>query len=165
MWYLSEELTPMALADAELTATEKQAIADRILDTLHPQQFQPTKPEMKTALLERPPHQIKLADFIGPRSMLLFHTLDNDSEWLTLPVAEWAGNPDYSSFCESVRYIKVVNDCAERSIKDVTEYVNYARDRDQRNQAIIVVQHHRQLYDCAHLIKAQLDALENDEYL
>ena len=41
--------------------------------------------------------------------------------------------------------------------------MNYARDGDQRRHAIIVAQHHCQLYDLKNLTKAQLNAL--DDYL
>ena len=56
--------------------------------------------------------------------------------------------------------LKVVNDCAERSIKDVTEFINYARDGADRNRAIMFVQHHRQFIDFNHLTKEQIDNMD-----
>ena len=118
---------------------------------------------MKTEVLDKPPHKVSLANFIGERSWLLFQRLETDTDWLYTPAVEWPQSESYQSFCCAVRSLKVVNDCAERSIKDVTDSVNYARDGDQRRHAIIVAQHHRQLYDLKNLTKAQLDAL--DDYL
>ena len=55
----------------------------------------------------------------------------------------------------------MVNDCAERSIKDVTEFVNYSKDADSRDRVMMVVNHHRQLLDFQHLTKQQIDDMDN----
>ena len=39
--------------------------------------------------------------------------------------------------------VKVVNDCAERCIKDITEYANVRKDSAYRNNIILVVEDHR----------------------
>ena len=42
-----------------------------------------------------------------------------------------------------LRNLKVVNDCAERCIKDITEYANVCRDSVHRDNIILVVEDHR----------------------
>jgi len=55
MWYDSEELTPMALADPDLDNTTKDAIADAMLANLSgPQRFAPQEPVMDTEVPEKP---------------------------------------------------------------------------------------------------------------
>ena len=49
----------------------------------------------------------------------------------------------------------VMNDCAEQSVKDVTEFINYAKDPARLDRVMMVVKHHRQILDldnqCSHL--------------
>ena len=50
-------------------------------------------------------------------------------------------------FKERVDKLHVVNDCAERSVKDVTEFINYAKDAARLDRVMMVVNHHRQILD------------------
>ena len=75
--------------------------------------------------------------------------------------AAWNQIGDYLRFKFVVRSLKVVNDCAERSVKEVTEYINYARDGNQRRHVVMVVQHHRQFVDFMNLTMEQIDSMDD----
>jgi hypothetical protein len=70
-------------------------------------------------------------------------------------------SPAFVRFKNLVDSLEVVNDCAERAIKDVTEFVNYSRDADRCDRVPMVVNHHRQLLDFSHLTKQQMDNMDN----
>ena len=42
--------------------------------------------------------------------------------------------------------LKVVNDLAERCIKDIQEYANIAKDSDRREDILLVVSDHRGVF-------------------
>ena len=130
-----------------------------MLEAGRPQNFPPQKPEMKAHLLNN--EDVELHSFVGERSWLLFERMNVDTEWMQLPPSDWTGDPSYMAFKDDVDSLNVVNDCAERSVKDVTEFINYAKDLDSRDRVMMMVNHHRQLIDFENLTKAQMDNMDD----
>ena len=102
------------------------------------------------------PANLRLSNFVGPQSWLLFYLTGTGSQWLQQPVTEWPQSNQYITLQHLVRNLEVVNDGAERSIKDVTEYANVTQDRNMRDDYIIVANCHRDIF---HDLKR--DALRN----
>lgn len=78
MWHLCAEFIVLALCDKDVDDSIKQAIADKLMALFHqygPQVFTPGKPDMPTALLNRPPHEVQLVDFVDKRSWLIFQVI------------------------------------------------------------------------------------------
>ncbi len=87
MWYVSEELVVLALADSDYDMDMRSQLAARLLATARPGVFRPGKPEMKVHLLRnQQPDTPQLYQFIGEHSWLLFELFQLDSTWLGLPV-------------------------------------------------------------------------------
>ena len=150
---------PFSLCNDGVKPETKEAIVAAMITAGRPQDIGYQKPEMKTVILDQP--QVHLEDFVGEQSWLLFQLLAVNTDWMQTASIHWTQSDQYLRFVNIVKSLKVVNDCAERSIKDVTEFVNYARDRDVRSQAVMVVQHHRQLIDFANLTKLQIDNMDD----
>ena len=81
--------------------------------------------------------------FVGPDSSLLFSLLATDHAWLTIPPAQWSDNGHYAEMSAVIRDLAVVNDTAERCIKDIQDYANAANDGDHRGNIILVSASHR----------------------
>ena len=161
MWFNSEELTPPALVDPGLNNISRDLIADALLENFAgPQNFPPQKPEFRTELYNR--HATELHDFIGEKSWLIFQLMDINTDFLYLPSAQWAGNEGYEQYKNKVRALKVVNDVAERGVQDTLNYINYARDGDARDKAIICTNHHRQLYEMKNLTKEAINNMNDN---
>jgi hypothetical protein len=60
----------------------------------------------------------------------------------TLP-DQWRTNPEFLNLYEVVRKLKVVNDVAERGVKDIEDYANSANDGAHRIRIILVCNSHR----------------------
>ena len=150
---------PFALCDDGVEPEAKEAIVAAMITAGRPQDIGYQKPEMKTVILDQP--QVQLEDFVGEQSWLLFQLLAVNTDWMQTASIHWTQSDQYLRFVNIVKSLKVVNDCAERSIKDVREFVNYARNGDARSQAVMVVQHHRQLTDFANLTKQQIDNMDD----
>ncbi len=162
MWYLSEELVPLALCDQSTLDVNKAAIVTAMLQAGRPQQIPPQKPMMNDHLLTNHVRgEVQLQSFVGERSWLIFDRLDVPCDWMQLQPSEWINSADFMRFNDLVHSLEVVNDCAERAIKDVTEFVNYAKDANSRDRVMMVVNHHRQICDLRHLTKQQMDDMDN----
>ena len=68
--------------------------------------------------------------------------LDVAVDWMQLPPPTWLQSAPFLRFQEMVHSLKVVNDCAERAVKDVTEFINYSRDAGRCDRVQMVVNHH-----------------------
>ena len=157
MWYLSEEMIVFSLADAGCDVDVKSRIAARLVATARPRDFRPGKPEMNVnLLLHQQPDIPQLYDFVGERSWLLFHLLELDAAWLTLPMDQWEDDQGYQTFKLYVSNINVVNDAAERAVKDVGDFADYSQDPDRRDDVVQVVNSHRELIDFHHLTKDEI---------
>ena len=140
-WYITEELAVFSLWDEDLPPRDRKAVANALLHCEPPPEWSIGKPHLPTGpeLGANP----RLQDRVGPRSHLLFHLLRVGTNWLSRPVRAWSTDPEYMRMQAWLRNLKVVNDCAERCIKDITEYANVCKDSVHRDNIILVVQDHR----------------------
>ena len=143
LWYLTEELVVFGLFDSELPADERRKMADKLLQTRRPPTFQIGKPVFPVDLMCASP---QLDSFIGERSWLIFDKLAGIGNWLRLNVDQWDSDPEYLRLREVLLDLKVVNDLAERCVKDVQDYAKLARDSKYREDILMVVSDHRGVF-------------------
>ncbi len=105
-------------------------------------QWQTGKPVLPDNLHRR----FQLSALIGQRSWLLFHLLNAGTEWLHRPVRSWEDCPEYKRVGDFLGDLSVVNDAAERCVKDITEYAEMARDSAHRERILLVVNDHRNVF-------------------
>ena len=131
-----------ALFDEEVPVDERQRMATALDRTPEPVQWNPGKPTFPGVLTPNP----TLDAFVGPRSWLLFKLLRQQGNWLGQPVVQWHADPEYESIRSFLKDLKVVNDCAERSIKDMQEYRLVAKDSDIRDNILQIVDSYRHVF-------------------
>ena len=112
-----------ALFDKKLESEVKERMAAALLQMRRPARFRPGKPAFPVLTQNRQLHEL-----LGSRSWLLFDLLHCEGDWLYLPPDQWVENPEYIYMSSIVTNIAVVNDAAERGIKDIQEYTNAAQD-------------------------------------
>ena len=144
LWYLTQECIIFSLFDDELADAERRQVADHLLVHPRPPMFATGKPHAPNHNLLTPNPQ--LSSFVGPRSWLLFDLTNVGSQWLQRPVAEWPLEADYRQLLGLIRELEVVNDGAERAIKDVTEYAHITQDGIMRDDYIVVANCHRDVF-------------------
>ena len=88
----------------------------------------------------------RLETFVGPRSWLLFNKLNANGVWLQMDVSDWESDAEYIRMKACLRDLKVVNDLAERCIKDIQEYADLAKDSQYREDILIVATDHRGVF-------------------
>ena len=114
--------------------------ATQLQNTPTPQNFGTGKPDFPTGLITANP---TMDQFIGPKPWLLFHLLGTNGAWLTMPPDQWSTNQEYNDMRDIVTKLEVVNDVAERVVKDIQDYTDAARDGAYREQIILVSNSHR----------------------
>ena len=87
--------------------------------------------------------------------MILFKLFHLDTAWLLTEPAIWPLSPAYQELRDLTRDMKVVNDSAERAVKDVQEYANMTRYAGNIDDVILVRTDHR--CRLSHLRKSDLN--------
>lgn len=117
---------------------DKEAIATALRQIVRPHGFPPGKPAFPIQRQDSP-----LSSLVGPNSWLLFHLLGTNGHWLAQPPNLWDANPEYQMMATIVQHLEVVNDAAERGVKDTQDFANAARDGIQRGRIVLVSSSHR----------------------
>ena len=143
LWYLTEELVIFGLFDDGLDNAERNAMAAQLMSYPNLGNFEPGKPVFPIDLMVRNP---RLETFVGPRSWLLFNKLNANGVWLQMDVSDWESDAEYIRMNACLRDLKVVNDLAERCIKDIQEYADLAKDSQYREDILIVATDHRGVF-------------------
>lgn len=146
LWYLSPELVIFSLFDDKVSAYEKKLMANAIVRIPRPQVFapgKPSQPDFDPIAVNLTQHRPPLASFVSPRSWLFFHLVDGRTQWLNDEPSTWTQNPTYLRLYDMCNDIQVVNDVAERAVKDVQDFATMTRDPAHRDDIIIVANDHR----------------------
>ena len=143
LWYLTEELVVFGLFDVDLPEEERRSMAIKLWSIPRPEHFEKGKPRFPEELMNEEP---KLDSFLGQRSWLVFSKLNSDGHWLSTDVHNWQNDPDYKRVESCLKDLKVVNDLAERCVKDIQAYAKQARDSQYQEDIIIVATDHRSIF-------------------
>ena len=109
----------------------------------YPPTFPPGKPEFPVRLMTQNP---KMDSFVGHKSWLIFNKMNAAGHWLHKNVDEWEDDTEYIRMKNCLKDLKVVNDLAERCIKDIQEYANLAKDSQYQEDILIVATDHRGIF-------------------
>ena len=146
LWYITEELAPLALYSNEVDNNTKQKMADKILkasrDRLcskrHGSGFgKPSFCKMPTIVSN------DISAFIGDDSWSFFHITGLDDSFLNTPVAQWEANNAYQQGKLIVNNIRVVNDSAERGVKLCQDFSGSAHKEKHFQSILQVVENSR----------------------
>ena len=147
LWYLSEELVVFSVFDRELTESLRKALVEKLLSIPRPKRFLPGKPKFpKIGPNDSVEYPDQLIRFIGPNSWLLFDLLKMNEEqldWMQAPVSCWEKISGYKKAEAVVRSMEVVNDCAERAVKLITDFKDVVGNVEEQNYLFQVVEQHR----------------------
>ena len=144
LWYLTEELVPLAFFSCHVSTSAKQEMADVLLtkeEKFCSRRFGTSfgKPLFPKVEADTP----ELSDFIGEDSWSLFNILKIGKQFLHEPVEGWGCNGEYKAALEIVENMLVVNDCAERGVKLAADFLPSAKKEDTLQNLLHVVENDR----------------------
>ena len=142
LWYLTGQMTPLALCDSGLTSDEREELAREILKQPR-EEVKPGKPKFPVMVWSdtRP----SLAYFVTPDSWLIFQLLDLSGEWLVVPCHLWSNFAEYRKLEEFCLGMPCTNDSAERGCHLITEFMNQVHSEDARQDLVQCVQYWRSM--------------------
>ena len=133
-------MIPVALCDDELPAEEREELARTICDT-------PRKPvklgKPTFPVMTWPGDRPSEAYFVTNESWLIFDILELPGDWLKVPSMYWDNMSEYNklkSFCNN---LPSLNDCAERGVHLITQFIDQVQDEEGRQDLLQCVQHWR----------------------
>ena len=109
---------------------------------------------MRKANLERFPaskmsvQKLTLTSLVSPQSWTLLNELGmTDNTWLRKPPSTWASYETYQVLKHFVRNLRVTNDCAERGVALISDYIQIVtKNQDQRQHLLQGVESHRKIF-------------------
>jgi len=146
LWYLGQELTPMALFSSQVPAEVKQRMVIKLNECGHP----PGTGERSIRYTGKEDLSEKTLDhFIGPASHLFFRILQVDKAFMDYDVHMWSEQTSYQEAKKVVQSLKVVNDAAERGIALATNFNSSLTKREDDKQLLfqMVEMHRKRLPD------------------
>ena len=117
-------------------------ISQTLLHFPKPLAFQTGKPVFPVQLLVGNV-DVRLANFAGPKSWLIFFLLKANGAWLNDHPSTWLNDEEYLRMKNVISTISVVNYTAERGVKDIEDFANASKDSSQRDKIILVANYHR----------------------
>ena len=89
---------------------------------------------------------ISLSDFVTRRSLNLFHLMMLTTGFLDSNPTLWVDLEEFVGAKEKIKAIRVVNDCADRAVKLVTDYnMVMTKDEEQHQLIFQIIEHHREM--------------------
>lgn len=147
--YLDESMIPICMANPDLTDHEKESLAKIIFTIPVPVSFIKNDPPLFVELNWNLEIIDILCSLVGPRTWLLFKMLGientKDHYWMNCPASTWQYNSEFKLLEGFAFNVEVVNDCSERYVKLVTDFINEFHDEDDRQDLLQAVAGRREL--------------------
>src|SRR6218665_2014367 len=118
LWYLAKEIVPWALFSNSVSKSEKRQIAHQLLKVRGTEPLEAGIPVFPQLIAST-----RLIHMIGKMSLLMFNLLNIESDWLSLPPAQWETVDYFKKAAMFVSHVKVVNDLSERAMKLITDCI------------------------------------------
>jgi hypothetical protein len=90
--------------------------------------------------------QRRLGDFVTSASFGFFDIAGISRDFLAMDPSDWPTHPSYAEGKSIVDGLRIVNDCAERGVRLITEYINspLTKDEEQLQFLLQIVKGHRE---------------------
>lgn len=142
LWYLSEELIPLALFDEDLPEADRRELAESL-----EQRVGDDDPTKKLSIPSGADLvKLRLPELGTTGSMQFFSILSLSADFLSAPVNEWSNIESYRRAKAIVDNLKVVNDHAERGVKLMNDYNRIITKKEEHYQDLLIaVGEHRKI--------------------
>ena len=136
-WYLEERMVLLALADDDVEEEEKMKMITSLVEFDVPDEFSVGKPKLPVVS-----KSTELNQLVGPQSWLLLKVADvPDGE-----VVKWIKGEGIESFAKFKLFVKqltCVNDCAERNIRLIQDFISGYKSEDMKQNLMLVAKDNR----------------------
>jgi hypothetical protein len=148
LWYLTEEMVPLALFSSKVPPEQRRALADKLLA------IKPTTERVaplnrfgtgfgKPVFPSTVTPSTTLADLAGPDSWFTFHILELNPEFLNEDVSDWPQHAAYQASAVNLQAVNVINDGAERGVKLSSDFLSSVKSEEHYQNVLQVVEQDR----------------------
>ncbi|KAI5692903.1 hypothetical protein M8J75_003411 [Diaphorina citri] len=146
-----KELVALALFDPTLPPEEKSRLAEKIIATAGSDENEQEHSRIIKPIMQRQQMEelvrTDLSSLITKETIRFLDRFDIETSFLKEPPTGWLENSHYNEGLRIVKSLKVVNDCAERGVKLITDFNKLlTKDEDQKQFVLQVVAECRKLY-------------------
>ncbi|KAI5751469.1 hypothetical protein M8J77_007769 [Diaphorina citri] len=151
LWYFNSELVALALFDPTLPPEEKSRLPEKIIATAGSDENEQEHSRIIKPIMQRQQMEelvrTGLSSLITKETIRFLDRFDIETSFLKEPPTGWLENSHYNEGLRIVKSLKVVNDCAERGVKLITDFNKLlTKDEDQKQFVLQVVAECRKLY-------------------
>ena len=150
LWYLTEEMVPLALFSDVTPAEEKRTIAKGLLEKFGTHSGGTDAPTKhygsgfgKPKFPEHLEPTSRLYDFAGEDSWYFFKLLDLDPGFLQKPVENWHESDAFIKNLTKIQGNNVINNGAERYIKLSLDFIGSAQNEEVYQDILQVMEQQR----------------------
>ena len=141
MWYLSELMLGFGFFDEGVSVEEKQLMVLALTKNVGSEK----PPKCTKPFLE--PETKGRHDFVTTSTSRFFRILGLPEDFMQKDPSEWEQHQDYIKNKALVRWIKVVNDLAERGVALMQEFSgSLTRNEEQKHYLLQLVESHRRQF-------------------
>ena len=136
-WYLTEQLIMIAIADDDVDEEYKTKMMKKLLEFEVPDSFIMGKPRLPIITVST-----ELVQLIGPQSWILLKVADIPAEEVT----KWIHGEAQESLDKFKMFVKgntCVNDCSERNIRLIQDFVAGYKNEDMKQNLLLVARDNR----------------------
>lgn len=145
LWYLNEDLAPLALFDENVSVDVKGKMCEAIRnreDTSIVNKRHVVKGKKLEEFLGK-----DLSEFVSKNSLSLFKKFDLPYDFLDIDASLWSHHESYRANLDFFKNLRVVNDVAERGIALIEAYNHCQTKNEEQYQYLLrTVQEHRRLF-------------------
>ena len=143
LWYLAENVLPLALFDDDLSADSKRIIVEKISK----QNVQIVDVNSLDIMNADIINNLTVDKLITTNSKKFFTTLNLSSDFLNFDPSTWENIPGYVFNRKIVQNLQVINDRAERCVSLMNEYnLILTRDEEKKQSIMKIVKKFREHY-------------------
>jgi hypothetical protein len=150
LWYLTEEMVPIALWSNKVPESARRALADKLLAVKPETPVRVPKHRFGTGFGKpKLPSTVSLssglADFVSTDSWYIFNVLQLNSDFMTEDVVNWPQSASFQSSLINLQALNVVNDCAERGVKLSSDFIASAKGEHHYQNILQAAERNRKL--------------------
>ncbi|KAJ8665879.1 hypothetical protein QAD02_007541 [Eretmocerus hayati] len=149
LWYLVPETSAISVLDRNVPIQTKMEMAEALQDGVGFERESPKESIVNNGSDSDVLSGRDMNSSINSYSLRFFERFEVKTDFSKLSVALRDSDPDFLDKLEVVRFLRVVNDTAERAVKLTEEYINRTKDEDPKQALFLTILHYKRAYSDA----------------
>lgn len=138
LWYLSDENVAFAFFDPNVPVESKRRMVDRLLNNDDDDSMKTKKLNCRMIDTERF-MKSDISCFVTKHTADFFNRFGLSIKFMDLDPSEWTASAEFIENVNKIKDMKVVNDCAERGVKLISDFHRSITGKEEEKQFLLQV--------------------------